>query len=136
MQALRNSSGFEPLGFSTASQGERNGSPLMVSTILSLATLSVATIPSSVVNWSIDSLPIEMDVESDRKHSENAVWPSLSARPHRPRSLQLPSARSGLTVEADPSECLAVGRSPTSNGAHRYGFSPRDQPASRVRGSL
>src|SRR5260370_42535228 len=98
MHALRNSAGLEPLGFSTASQGERNGSPLMVSTILSLATLSVATNPSSVVNWSIDSLPIEMDVEADRKHCENEGLPSLSARPHRPHSLQLPSARSGLPV--------------------------------------
>src|SRR6266849_48262 len=106
MQALRNSSGFEPLCFSTANQGERNGSPLMVSVIRSVATLSVATNPSSVVNWSIVTLQIEMDIESDRKPDRNAVLPSPSARPHDPRSLQFPSRRSRLTVETDPAIAL------------------------------
>ena len=50
----------EPLGFSTASQRDNRGNPLMVSVILSVARLNATRNPRRLVNLSIFLLQLEI----------------------------------------------------------------------------
>lgn len=68
----------EPLGFSTASQLERTGKPLIASVILSVARLKAAKNPKRLVSLSIVVLRSQLDAEClGSLWADFAVWQQL-----------------------------------------------------------